>query len=246
MNYNKEYIKLYKSLEKNPNFEDHFKFLYSKWKDKKNSQKELRFISDVENQFMELKQIPKNKLLLKYGVHHIIIPFCNKYFEILNFSIENDLTLENIMNFSDPSVALKKLLTESDLFTDSEFWSYLKDIYVSLQSNIELLPLLKTVFTSNRGSKEFLMSIEERNLLDSLPSEIEIYRGMTKKESKSKNYGISWTIKKEVAESFANTYLDIQFGNKDKLVISKIIPKNEVIAYFNCRNEDEIIWIQHK
>ncbi len=67
---------------------------------------------------------------------------------------------------------------------------------------------------------------------------------MTKIESKSRNYGISWTLKKEVAEFFAYTYIrNHAICGLRKTVKSTVINKSDVVAFFNGRKEFEIIYI---
>jgi hypothetical protein len=103
--------------------------------------------------------------------------------------------------------------------------------------------LLKAVFTSTkRKDKHCLMTEENIQYLESLPDEIEIHRGMTVRESENKNYGLSWSLNKNIAEFFAYKYPDNQFHDEEKTVVSLTIPKKEVIAYIGGRQEEEIIW----
>jgi len=50
--------------------------------------------------------------------------------------------------------------------------------------------------------RKSMMSNEDAEAYDKLPEIVEIHRGMSKREFKSGNYGISWTLDKEVAEFF--------------------------------------------
>ena len=63
-------------------------------------------------------------------------------------------------------------------------------------------------------------------------------------ESKSGNHGISWTLKQDVAEFFAHAYIrnHATCGLK-KTVTELVINKKDVIAFFNGREEFEIIYI---
>ena len=47
--------------------------------------------------------------------------------------------------------------------------------------------------------------------------------------------GLSWTLSKEVAEWFASRF------ENDGEIIEKTVHKTEVIAYFNDRDEEEIV-----
>ena len=85
------------------------------------------------------------------------------------------------------------------------------------------------------------MSEEERQFLAQLPESITIYRGGSLAEHKSKKYGISWSLGKKIAEQFADVKVIID--KKEMMVIEKQINKADVIAYFNERQEEEIIYI---
>lgn len=88
------------------------------------------------------------------------------------------------------------------------------------------------------------MEQEERETLNRLPDNIEIYRAMVVKEDKSKQYGISWTLSKKTAEFFKNEYFrNFATYNQERIIKTITIPKSKVIAYLNGRQEQEIIYI---
>lgn len=103
---------------------------------------------------------------------------------------------------------------------------------------------VKLAFSSQEPEREYLMTLSERRYLKALPEQITIYRGMTKKEFQQKSFGCSWTLKKEVAEFFVNTY-ERNFATKDleKVVHKMTINKSQVIAFINGRKEFEIIYL---
>lgn len=124
------------------------------------------------------------------------------------------------------------------------YWYALRNSYVKSDNLYKYRELIKNCFLKNEPQKEHLMSLEEKEYLNSLPEQITIYRGMTKKELRSKEFGCSWSLKKETAEFFAFEY----FRNYDtrhlqKTVKEMKIDKSEVTAFFNERNEFEIIYI---
>ena len=91
------------------------------------------------------------------------------------------------------------------------------------------------------------MNNDELNYLENLPQEITIYRGMTLYELNSGNFGVSWSLKEKVARFFAMTYSRNLATNHLKKCIHKItIPKKDVIAFFNGREEFEIIYIKKR
>ena len=84
------------------------------------------------------------------------------------------------------------------------------------------------------ASAEDLMNLDERRKLAELPDEIEIYRGVTEK-NKDNILAMSWTMKQETAEWFAN-----RFKGKGKVYRAKI-RKEDILAVFLGRNESEVI-----
>ena len=84
------------------------------------------------------------------------------------------------------------------------------------------------------ASAEDLMNLDERRTLAELPNEIEIYRGVTEK-SKDNILDMSWTMKRETAEWFAN-----RFEGKGKVYRAKV-QKEDILAIFLGRNESEVI-----
>ena len=81
---------------------------------------------------------------------------------------------------------------------------------------------------------EDLMNLDERRTLAELPNEIEIYRGVTEK-SKDHIMDMSWTMKRETAEWFAN-----RFEGKGKVYRAEV-RKEDILAIFLGRNESEVI-----
>ena len=129
-----------------------------------------------------------------------------------------------------------------DDLKDKDYWMVLGNCYVMSSFSNSNYDLIKSFFKSGRSNKSFIMTEEERMELDSLPDEIEIFRGCSKQEIKSGNYRFSWTTKKATAEFFAKRNKAI-FGVPNS-VVSKTIMKNEAFAYFNRREENEIIYFQ--
>lgn len=64
---------------------------------------------------------------------------------------------------------------------------------------------------------------------------LEIYRGETSKSTSYKNGGISWTISKDKAEWFAKRF------NSNGCVYKLEVNLEDVLAFLECRDEDEII-----
>lgn len=83
-----------------------------------------------------------------------------------------------------------------------------------------------------QADKEFLMDRDEYKYYLDLPDELIVYRGV---KSKGKVQALSWTLSKKKAEWFANRF------KADGTVYQAKIRKQYVLAYFNCRSEQEIV-----
>lgn len=87
-----------------------------------------------------------------------------------------------------------------------------------------------------KADKKYLMSDMERSTIESMPSLVTVYRGVTSYNRKNKN-ALSWTIDREKAEWFSNRF---QTGTGE--VWSLKIPKNLILCYFGERGtEEEVI-----
>lgn len=127
------------------------------------------------------------------------------------------------------------------------YWYALRISYESSDNLFEYSQIVKDCFLKDEPQKEFLMNSNEIDYLKKLPEQINIYRGMTEIEFEQKSFGISWSLKKEVAEFFAKTYLRNHSTNHLPKKVHEIsINKNEVVAFLNDRNEFEIIYIKDK
>ena len=66
------------------------------------------------------------------------------------------------------------------------------------------------------------------------PEVVEVYRGITDYNKKYVK-ALSWTLSKKTAEWFAD-----RFSSKG-IIYKALIPKEHILAYFNGRNEKEIV-----
>ena len=127
------------------------------------------------------------------------------------------------------------------------YWFALRTSYINSDNLFRFSKMIKKCFLKNEPQRESLMLPEEMEYYNNLPNQITIYRGMTEDELNQKAFGCSWTLKKEVAEYFAYTYSrNFDTSNINKVVHELTINKNEVIAFFNEREEFEIIYIKDK
>ena len=124
------------------------------------------------------------------------------------------------------------------------YWYGLKISYTGSDNLLQYKDAIKSSFESNEPNRNSLMSSKELKYINRLPEGITIYRGMTENELIGGQFGVSWTLKKKVAAFFAETYSRNYSTYHLKKVVHKItIKKNKIIAFFNVRQEFEIIYI---
>lgn len=86
-----------------------------------------------------------------------------------------------------------------------------------------------------QSDKKHLMTEEELAVYEKLPSRITVYRGVCSLSSKT---GLSYTTSLKVAKFFANRFNADGFK---PYILKAEIDKQDAIAYFNRRQEEEII-----
>ena len=98
--------------------------------------------------------------------------------------------------------------------------------------NCHLPEIIRWFKTAN---KKYLMDEEDYKVWANLPETITVYRGVA---IGRKANGLSWTPDYKKAEWFAHRY---DTEKKKGYVKKATIPKEYTLAYFNTRNEDEIV-----
>lgn len=131
------------------------------------------------------------------------------------------------------------LYLNQDNITKDEFAKQLKQIWIDTEfpnadKNVSVHELLKMF---HKADINYLMTTKEKEMLDNLPEQVKIYRG----SFRDNNYNaLSWTLDYDKAHWFATRF------DKEGYVFEAMIDKKNIIAYFNDRNEDEVIIDFHK
>lgn len=76
---------------------------------------------------------------------------------------------------------------------------------------------------------------DDREAFDALPDLLTVYRGFQRDEG-GEEYGWSWSLSRETAEWFAR-----RRSNGVPMIATMTVNKSDVLAYFNDRNEAEIV-----
>lgn len=109
-----------------------------------------------------------------------------------------------------------------DAWTDAEFPN--RDPSVTLAGKIGFF---------RKADKSLIMDPQEQMVYEALPEKVTVYRGINSKGSVK---GISWTLSKKKAYWFASRWPE----NKG-MVYQAMVSKEHIYAYFNGRNEQEVI-----
>lgn len=132
------------------------------------------------------------------------------------------------------------------LLSHKGYWHALRNAYTN-SDWLDQIPIewKRLFFSSSRPDREFMMNEEERKYHSSLPRQFRIYRGMSIQERDSGDFGISWSLDEKSANFFANGYLR-HTVKYEKIVHSIEVIREDIIAYFNERQEEEVIYIAKK
>ena len=124
-----------------------------------------------------------------------------------------------------------------------DFWRLLNDCYMTLKHPLLWKHEIREAFQSDEPDQEYYMNQESREFYNNLPDGVTIYRGMSVTESIGKNYGISWTLSKDVADHFTKIDSSGLPTSEKKVMVSLMVPKDDIIAYSNEREEQEVIYL---
>lgn len=209
-----------------------------KWNNLKSSKK-VPYAEFIDDKLKELKKLVNKKDFSDITQIKSMYLFNEFYHMYLVKDIYMDLVLLNTAS----SDKIKTFIKYQNEMSDQEYWENLNLVYALQDYSPVPNPILIHLFQSDRPGREHLMSEKDRDYFDQLPDEITIYRAMSKKEYDSGNYRLSWTLNKKVAEFFSERSESLY--EKDMLIHEVKINKTEAIAYFNDRNEEEIIYIKN-
>ena len=153
-----------------------------------------------------------NKLCLKNDLDKILYiierPFRS---DLLFWLIENNCKISPKLIF--------------DIYTDAENPSVRREDWQQVFEH------LTGTYVSDVNHDEV---ISDKNYFMLLPNKITVYRGMSKLEYKSKNFGFSWTLDRKIAEFFAKRFID-------GVVHKAVAKKSNIKCFSNQRSESELI-----
>jgi hypothetical protein len=189
----------------------------------------------------ELQQFLTDTPIGQYIKHPLVFqPFisttiANQQLEQKYNQIRKALDTKNFNQFIFLHERPYRLLAFVDIkrnLNNKNYWKLLSNIWTDTENSYQDLETWRKLFQSKRNHKENLMDEQELETLESLDNELVVYRGCVKNLNEN---GLSWTLDKNQAKWFANRF------EKDGVVLEKQISKKSIVAYFNGRNEEEVI-----
>ena len=111
-----------------------------------------------------------------------------------------------------------------------EYWT------IAENPNMDInVPISMSAKWFKEADKKLLLTKDEYDIYNSLPEIFTIYRGVGVNRSEK---GLSWTRNYDKANWFAH-----RFDNENNIgyILKAEIKKNEVLAFFNRRNEEEVV-----
>lgn len=117
--------------------------------------------------------------------------------------------------------------------TPAAFASGLADAYTQGHADRETALLL-----FQWANRRDIMRPDDLAVFEAFPLRLTIYRGCSVEETRAGVFGLSWSLKREIAEWFAWRF---DAADRGRVVVCTTITRPDVLAYFNHRGEMEVI-----
>lgn len=171
------------------------------------------------------------------------VPHHNQYNALLNYQLKERIKrrdsllgegdYEGYVFVHEKPFRLNAFLMIADsIKEDARYWELLGEVWVNSENIWQNIRDWKRALKSNRADKHKFMSEKDYEVYQNLPEDITVYRGYAPEGTK---YGMSFTLSLEQATWFATRW------KAQGMVFRKQIKKDDVFAYINSRNEQEII-----
>lgn len=137
--------------------------------------------------------------------------------------------------------AFQQLLPQ---LADKNYWELVREVWLMQETIYPNVTEWLGILSATRGDRHHLMSEDERAVLAAAPEEIIIWRGCGHEDGKR---GLSWTLNEAQAKFFAEYACGNRrahftaSGSKNPIVVSAVCRKADVLAYFDGREEAEVV-----
>ena len=182
----------------------------------------------------------ESSILMDYETHEMYNIFENKeMFEknrtMMKELIKKDKSAQSIFLMIRKPYQLTFFKYVKEYLSEKDFAKLLISSWTLTEFNSNDKNVTKNEFISwfKKANKYYMMDESEIKVFNDLPENITIYRGVGDRKYKN---GISWTLDKEKAIWFSK-----RFDFHDKHVYQGMVSKNDILAYIDQCNEQEII-----
>jgi hypothetical protein len=117
-----------------------------------------------------------------------------------------------------------------------EFWASVGLVWRDSENIHQHLSGWKRLWAKPIEGRRACMSKEDLAVFDALPEQIDVWRGTGHKRGLN---GISWSLDEKIGEYFARP-----LWPRVPLLAKGIVKRDDVLAYFDQRNEREIVSMQ--
>lgn len=230
---------------------------------RKDRETNMELLKDVAKALLFQEIVPSNQF--DFIVHH---PFTNSNTVGIHNEITGQLEIVDIVNDDLGKRRWIRMIIDKidkcqepwqiiNLMNKPYYFAFIKYSH-HLMSNADLAMILSHAWVSVEYSnndinlrpneivnlmsclpKELLMTEEDLHVYNGLPDKFAIFRGVNSQNDKYVNCAMSWTLDIKIAKFFANRFNSDSSGK----VYCKIIDKSDVLAYFNTRDEQEVVII---
>lgn len=131
---------------------------------------------------------------------------------------------------------LNGFVEEAQHVNDATYWKLLAYVYTKQEQLWPNRKMLLQLLQAPRPQRDKLMERSEHRAFSKLPESFPVYRGFIGQRGK----GLSWTTDREKAVWFAERFACLEQLGKPRLASGQAV-KKDVLAYFNRREESEIV-----
>jgi len=216
-----------------------FQKLKEEWKTAKKT-KTIPFYEYTDSLIADFEEMILDDDLEDY-IKMIKLSSFNIHFKKIHISGKLDLFF--ILSFSSTGDKIKYFIEYNNQLSDDEYWRHLSQIYQYQDYNPVPYEILKALFKNNRKGKENLMEQEEKEIFETLPDQVLIYRAMSLKEFESGKFRLSWTLDKKVSEKFKER--NSMLYSEEHVIHNLTVSKKDILAFFDGRDEKEIIYLHN-
>lgn len=162
-----------------------------------------------------------------------------KWLEVFDKRIDSlDSALGVYMMYRDP-YKLLFMKYNKDYLSDRDFAEFLANAWVTEDNpNMDVnVSRRESLSMFKKAKKEYLMEEDDYKYYQSLPDTLTLYRGVGLGRVE---LGLSWTDDEEKAKWFMHRW-ELTEEDEEIKLLKAVVPKKYAIAYFNTRNEKEVL-----